>query len=169
MAISASSAFGTPGRFQFQPRKAEPFEEFRFKLKAYLGLMNPIFKVVWEKVEENLRVEVNDKTHNDEQGNPRAGLVEMGSQLQWTLVSLCSGPASVFLRRETATNGFERWRQFVMRYKIPPQPRAMGKLSNIIKPNPTGTNSEDNLSTWEDEILRYDKEAASKLPGGHDK
>lgn len=78
MAASASSASGTPGPFHFQPPrefggKKEFFEEF---------LASPTFKVVLT-------------------GQPRSGLVEMAPQLQWILVSFCSGPVPTCLRRES--------------------------------------------------------------------
>lgn len=73
MSVSASSAFGTNGPFHFQPPKEfdgkkESFEEVSYRLKAYLGLTNPALKVVLEKVEVKLQVDINDKTFNDEQG-----------------------------------------------------------------------------------------------------
>lgn len=104
MAASTSGAFDTNAPFPPPPPpplggKKDSFEEFSYKLKARIGFVNPTSKVVLEKVEENLQAEINDNTFNDERGNPGAGLV-------WILVSLCSGPASTFLRRETATNGW---------------------------------------------------------------
>ena len=44
------------------------------------------------------------------------------------------------------------------------QARAVGRLTRTLKPNCTGINFEDNLATWEDEILKYEKETATTLP-----
>lgn len=76
------------------------------------------------KVEERLHVEVAGGTSNGDQGRPRSGLVEVASQLQCILVSLCSAPASTFLRRETAAKGLHCWRQLVVRYTVPTKSRA---------------------------------------------
>lgn len=54
--------------------------------------------------------------------------------------------------------------RLVMRYKSPPQSRARGNRSNLMKPNFTGANFEDSLSAWDSEIRRYGKETVSKLP-----
>lgn len=43
-------------------------------------MMNPAFKVVLEKVEENRHAETNDHTFNGEKGKPKAGLIEMASR-----------------------------------------------------------------------------------------
>lgn len=56
--------------------------------------------------------EVIDACFNDDQGNPRAELVEMVSQLPWLLVTMCIGPASTFLRggqRRTALRVGGSW------------------------------------------------------------
>lgn len=55
------------GRPEFVGER-ESFEEFSYKLRAHLSLINPGFKrVVLERVEENLDA---DDTFNDDQGNP---------------------------------------------------------------------------------------------------
>lgn len=55
------------------------------------------------------------------------------------------GSCATFLRRKTATNGFESWGQLVVMYKIPLQPRAMRRRSKIMRPGPTRANFEGDL------------------------
>lgn len=81
------------------------------------------------KIDDILEQEGIEACFNEKHGNLRAELVEMPSQLQWILVTLRTGPASTFLRRETLANGVECWGQRVQGHKIPTTAKADGRHS----------------------------------------
>ena len=118
------TSFGASGPFHFSPPKEfsgkkEDFEEFAFKLKAYLCLMDAEYQNDLQAIDSNPDRPITDANFIDQNGNPKAELIQRATQLQWILVALCSGAASTLLRRETSTNGFESWRRLCERYKLP--------------------------------------------------
>ena len=100
-ASSGSSSFAPSGPFHFAAPKEfdgkNYFEEFSFKLQAYLSLMNKDYSGARQRVEENLDTTISEEFFYDADRQPTA-LVDMSSQPQWILVSLCTGPASTFFR-----------------------------------------------------------------------
>ena len=126
-------AFNVTGPWQFNPPKEfsgkkEDFEEFAFKLKACLSIMNASHTEDLRRIEENMDVEIVESHFNDSAGDPIEGLRERATTLQWILVALCNGAASLLLHRETSTNGFESWRRLCSKYKLPSRARAVGRL-----------------------------------------
>ena len=118
MMPAASGAFGTAGPFQFAPPKEftgkkEDFEEFTFKLRAYLNLMDAEYEDILTRIEANLETEITDAHFLEQDGCTvnEEGLQKRAAHLQWILVALCTGPASTFLRSEVTSNGFESWRR----------------------------------------------------------
>ena len=109
--MAAVGGFNQVGPFQFQPPdkfsgKREDFEEFVFKLKSYLCLINPKYLPHLVALQDR-KDEVTEDLFKDADGEEDDELIQMSVHLQWLLVTLCSGAASTFLRRETTTNGFE--------------------------------------------------------------
>ena len=91
-------AFDAIGPFQFTPPKEfdgkkENFEEFTFKLKAYLFLMDAGYEQHLKAKEAKSEIEVTDADFIDESGHPRSALIKLAGQLQWILVSLRTGSA----------------------------------------------------------------------------
>jgi len=78
-------------------------------------------------------------------------------------LTLCTGSASAFLRRETGQNGFESYRKLCQRYMIPGNAKSVGRLSKILRPNLNNDPFEDSFSSWEDERQKYEKETKSTL------
>lgn len=102
---------------------------------------------------------------NRPDGKPRRELVELASQIQWILATQCAGPTSTCVRRKTAGNAFESWRQLDQRYKNPAKAKAVERLSQIMEPNFWNKNFEDNLPNWEGDTLKYEKETVYFLTG----
>ena len=76
-----AASFTSGGPWQFTPPKdftgkKEDFEEFAFKLKAYLCIMNPQFGIDLQKIEENGDTDIVEDHFNDSDGNPIDGLRE---------------------------------------------------------------------------------------------
>ena len=92
---SPGLAFSSSGPFQFAAPPSfdgKNYEEFNFKIKAYLSLMNPRYGVVLKDVESKVDTPVEDtyflksdgQSYDDE-------LVKMATNLQYVLVTLCHG------------------------------------------------------------------------------
>ena len=111
MAFTSSGPFHFTAPKEFSGKK-EDFEEFSFKLRAYLCLMDPKYGDDLNVIESNLETEITDAHFYDGTGNLKADLLARATSLQWILVGLCSGTASTQLRRDSnSTNGFESWRK----------------------------------------------------------
>ena len=165
--MAAVGAFTQVGPFQFQPPREfsgrrEDFEEFVFKLRAYLSLINPEYDTHLTALQDRAD-ELTDVDFQDDQGRPKQDLIQMSQHLQWLLVSLCSGSASTFLRRETTMNGFESFRKLCQRYMLPSRAKSVGRLTRILKPNFNMDAFEDSFSVWEDDLVKYEKETKTKL------
>ena len=128
--------------------------------------MNPRYAETFKQVEDRLDEEITDAAFNfGTEGAVDQELLQMAHTLQWTLISICSGAASSFLRKEVAGNGFESWRRLNKRYQMPTRSRAMGRLGAILKPSFNMNAFEDSLSTWEEEVTKYEKETSTVLAG----
>ena len=165
-----SPAFSSSGPFQFAAPssfdgKKENFEEFSFKLRAYLNLMNTRYQEALKGIDGNLDQEITDDHFKLPNGTIDTTLVQMAHNLQYILVSTCSGAANTFLRRDDTLNGFESWRKLNVRYQLPTRAKAVGRLSAILKPKFNMQSFEDSLASWEEEIQKYEKETTSALSG----
>ena len=126
MSFSPSGPFHFAAPKEFSGKK-EDFEEFSFKLRAYLCLMDPKYNDDLNAIELNPDLEITDANFIDSSGTVKTDLLQRSTSLQWILVGLCSGSASAQLRRESnTTDGFESWRKVIIRYKIPSRARAVG-------------------------------------------
>ena len=133
--MAAVGGFDQVGPFQFQPPKEfsgkrEDFEEFVFKLKSYLCLINPKYLIHLQALQDREQ-ELTAADFQDARGQEDNELVQMATHLQWLLVTLCNGAASTFLRRETTESGFESYRKLCQRYMVPSKARSVGRLSKI--------------------------------------
>jgi len=158
---------GLAGPLQFQSPptfngKREEFEEFAFKLRAYMSLINPRYNKIMSELTERTEP-VEEAEFFSQAGEINAEMYQMAVQLHWILITLLSGSASTFLRRETSTNGFECWRKLCQRYMLPSRAKAVGRLTRILKPSFNMNAFEDTFSAWEDEITRYEKETQTRL------
>jgi len=165
--MAAVGGFNQVGPFQFQPPKEfsgkrEDSEEFVFKLKSYLCLIDPKYLLHLQALQDRER-ELTAADFQDDQCREDNELVQMATHLQWLLVTLCNGAASTFLRRETTDNGFESYRKLCQRYMVPSKARSVGRLSKILKPDFNMNAVEDTFSSWEDEIIKYEKETKTPI------
>ena len=165
--MAAVGGFNQVGPFQLQPPrgfsgKREDFEEFVFKLKSYLCMINPKYFPRLQALQGRVH-ELAPADFQDDRGNEDNELIQMATHLQWLLVTLCSGAASTSLRRETTENGFESYRKLCQRYMVPSKARSVGWLSKILKPDLNMNVFEDTFSSWEDEIIKYEKETKTPI------
>ena len=97
-----------PGNPTFQPPKeftgqADYFEEFSYKLRAYMNLLNPDYSSVFRRIEHDLAKVIRDEDLHDvqevraENGTvtqvviTETKLAIMASVLQNVLITLCTG------------------------------------------------------------------------------
>ena len=97
-----------PDNPTFQPQKeftgrAEHFEEFSYKLRAYMNLLNPGYSQIFRKIEEDPTKVIRDEDlHEVQQVRAEDGTVTqvvvtesklavMASVLQNVLITLCTG------------------------------------------------------------------------------
>ena len=155
-------AFKQIGSFQSQPLREftglrEDFDEFVFRLKAYLNLVDSNYAIHLTSLQD-CTDEITDDYFQDEFGDLRDDIVQMSKQLHWFLVSLCSGSALTFLQCENTMNGFESFRKLCQKYRFPVRTKSVGRLTKILTPNFNMSTFEDSLSSWEDEISKYEKD-----------
>ena len=70
---SGTPGFTASGPFPFMPPtsfngKREDFEEFAFKMKAYLQLMDTQYANIFSDIEENLNTEITEERLTDVEG-----------------------------------------------------------------------------------------------------
>ena len=110
-------------------------------------MMNPRYGVVLKDVESKVDTPVEDNYFLQSDGQSYDDeLVKMATNLQYVLVTLCSGGPSTFLRRGGTSNGFESWRRIHKRYELPSRQKAVGRLSTILKPTFNQQSFEDSLA-----------------------
>ena len=164
---SSGIGFSSSLPFQFAPPskfsgKREDFEEFSFTLKAYLNLMEGTFGSTMLQAEETEN-DITDDFFRNPDGSFNDKLAQMATSLQFLLVTLCTGSASAFIRRDMSPNGFESWRRLHRRYVLPSRVKALGRLSTILEGSFKMDNFEDSLASWEEEINKYEKETSTPL------
>ena len=150
---SGGIGFSSSLPFQFAPPskfsgKREDFEEFSITLKAYLNLIDGTFGSTMLQAEQTEN-EINDDFFRNPDGSFKDKLVQMATSLQFLLVTLCTGSASAFIRRDMSPNGFESWRRLHRRYVLPSRVKALGRLSTILEGSFKMDNFEDSLASWE--------------------
>ena len=164
---SSGIGFNSNLPFQFTPPskfdgKREDFEEFSFTLKAYLNLMDKTFAGTMVQAESS-DTEIGDAFFMLPDGSANIKTLELATTLQWLLVTLCTGSASAFIRREQSPNGFESWRRLHRRYVLPSRVKALGRLSTILEGNFKMENFEDSLASWEEKSTSMRKKLQRHL------
>ena len=111
------------------------FEEWKYKMTAYLGLQDPAYNRLLTQSEQSTGQVTNDQLEN---AAPSQGVaeqwVQLSNNLHYLLVSTCDGPASTICRQNMQGNGIETWRLIHARYSIPLGTRSIGYLTRLLKP-----------------------------------
>ena len=89
--------------------------------------MYPGYVKAFRELADSPDTEITYATFLDEEGDPKPALINQAGQLQWVLVTLCTGSAAAMLRRENTSNGFEPWRKLYNRYDIPLKGESRGQ------------------------------------------
>ena len=126
------------------------FEEWKYKMTAYLGLQDPAYNRLLKQSEQSTGQVTNDQLEN---AAPSQAVAEQWAQLSnnlhYLLVSTCDGPASTICRQNMQGNGFETWRQIHAKYSIPLGTRSIGHLTKLLKPQLDEQKFDESFTTWE--------------------
>ena len=138
-----SMRFNPPRNF---PGKEEEFENFGYKLRAYLALSNPKFKKLMNEAQESETPIDFDLLEADEQ--------LMSAQLHNMLITLCDGPAARIVQRNDNEfdNGFETWRLLHRRFAPLKRAKATNRITKILNWNFKPNDLETSFNEWESEI-----------------
>ena len=95
--MAGLTPFSQTGPFQFHsPKefngKREDFEEWAYKLRAYMSLINPDYNAHMLALQEK-EDEVSQDMFKKRDGSEDTTLVQLAVHLQWMLVTLCTGSA----------------------------------------------------------------------------
>ncbi len=149
--------FDEQRHFKFPPPKPfsgkeEEFETFSTKLKSFVGSYNPKFYALMNYVQEQ-HAQVVDLAQWDRQDKESSILA---GQLQNALLNVLDGqPFRMVLHYSAGTvhsngNGFEAWRQLVIRYDKFKRVRASSTLMNILTWDfKSGKDFESSFLVWE--------------------
>ena len=141
------------------------FEEWKYKMIAYLGLQDPDYNRLLRQSEQSTGSVTNDQLEHAAPSQQVAEQwIQLSSNLHYILVSTCDGPASTICRQNMQGNGFETWRLIHARYSIPLGTRSIGYLTKLIKPQLDEQKFEESFTTWEFQLSRYEQDNKTLLP-----
>ena len=123
MNFLGTPAFYPPKEFT---GKAEHFEEFSYKLRAYMNLLNPGYSHIFRSIEADPTQVIQDEDFHEVQ-QVRAEdctvtqvvvtetkIAVLASVLQNVLTTPCAGDGSTLLRRSITMDGFGSWRNQIV-------------------------------------------------------
>ena len=148
--------------------RIEDWEDFSYKLKAYLSLQEPDFGDCMDKIETSADPVVDEDKFFWTRLEDGSNIVSertmgMSRTLQYTLIMLCSGPALTIVKTAHTQNGFETWRLLSQRYAPRPMSKQYATLGHILRPS-FGTNFLDDFQNWESGIADYERDSGTILP-----
>ena len=141
------------------------FEEWKYKMTAYLGLQDPDYNRLLRQSEQSTGSVTNDQLENAAPSQQVAEQwIQLSNNLHYILVSTCDGPASTIGRQNMQGNGFETWRLIHARCSIPLGTRSIGYLTKLLTPQLDEQKFEDSFTTWEFQLSRYEQDNNRLLP-----
>ena len=112
---------GKPDAFNGEGHK---FPDWAFKLKAYMGAVDPRYQQSMAAAEASGTALLNDTMESHD--------AALSTQLYYVLVMLTSGPALDKCHNVGVNEGFEAWRQFAMEYDPKLKSRSVGLLMQVL-------------------------------------
>ena len=144
------------------------YEEWLFKLQAYLGLIDRDFDMVLQlahaatrQIEDaDIRAHIRDPTQ-------AAKAVDLSRDLHYILINICQGAAATVVRQNRYNaNGCETLRLLHNRFSLPVGTRSVGYLTKLLEPTFNEAQFEEQFLQWEYDINRYEKDNGIVLSDG---
>ena len=144
------------------------YEEWLFKLQAYLGLIDrdfdlvlPLAQVATRQIEDaDVRTHILDPTQASK-------AVDLSRDLHYILINICQGAAATVVRQKRYNaNGCETLRLLHNRFSLPVGARSVGYLTKLLEPTFNEAQLEEHFLQWEYDINRYEKDNGAALPEG---
>ena len=144
------------------------YEEWLFKLQAYLGLIDrdvdlvlQLAQVATRQIEDtDIRTHILDPTQASKE-------VDLSRDLHYILVNICQGAAATVVRQNRYNaNGCETLRLLHNRFSLPVGTRSVGYLTKLLEPTFNEAQFEEQFLQWEYDINRYEKDNGTALPDG---
>ena len=144
------------------------YEEWLFKLQAYLGLIDRDFDLVLQLAQVATRqIEDTDIRTHILDPTQASKAVDLSRDLHYILINICQGAAATVVRRNRYNaNGCETLRLLHNRFSLPVGTRSVGYLTKLLEPTFNEAQFEEQFLQWEYDINRYEKDNGTALPDG---
>ena len=138
-------------------------EEWRFKLQAYLGLIDRDFDLVLQLAQVTTRqIENTDIRTHILDPTQASTAVDLSRDLHHILINICQGAAATVVRQNRYNaNGCE-----TLRFSLPVGARSVGYLTKLLEPTFNDAQFEEQFLQWEYDINRYEKDNGTAPPDG---
>ena len=144
------------------------YEEWLFKLQAYLGLIDRDFDMVLQLAQVATRqIEDTDIRTHILDPTQASKAVDLSRDLHYILINICQGAAATVVRQNRYNgNGCETLRLLHNRFSLPVGTRSDGYLTKLLEPTFNEAQFEEQFLQWEYDINRYEKDNGTALPDG---
>ena len=144
------------------------YEEWLFKLQAYLGLIDRDFDMVLQLAQvatrQNGDADIRAHIRNPTQATKS---VDLSRDLHYILINRCQGAAATVVRQNRYNaNRCETLRLLHNRFSLPVGTRSVGYLTKLLEPKFNEAQFEEQFLQWEYDINRYEKDNGTALPDG---
>ena len=148
-------------RYSFFTGDYSQYEEWLFKLQAYLGLIDQDFELVATRQIEDtdIRTHILDPTQASK-------AVDLSRDLHYILINICQGAAATVRQNRYNANGCETLRLLHNGFSLPVGTRSVGYLTKLLEPTFNEAQFEEKILQWEYDINRYEKDNGTALPDG---
>ena len=144
--------------------KYEDREEFSFRCKAYISLADPRAARALSAAEKLTSPVTEDIPVTRNAEGREVDLRLLSSHIFHQPIQLTNGPPYAILRGTEGANGLEAWRHMHNRCQIRHGPKAIGKLSNLLKPTFPEAHFEDAFAQWEFNLREFETDTKLTLP-----
>ena len=133
------------------------YEEWLFKLQAYLGLIDRDFDMVLQLAQAATRqVEDADIRAHIRDPTQAAKAVDLSRDLHYILINICQGAAATVVRQNRYNaNRCETLWLLRNRFSLPVGTRSVGYLTKLLEPTFNEAQFEEQFLQWEYDINRY--------------
>ena len=144
------------------------YEEWLFKLQAYLGLTDRDFDLVLQLAQvATQQIEDTDTKAHRRDPTQATKAVDLSRDLHYILINICQGAAATVVRQNRYNaNGCETLRLLHNRFSLPVGKRSAGYLTKLLEPTFNEAQFEEQFLQWEYDINRYEKDSGTALPDG---